>query len=227
MGLIPDHELVSRAQAWLESLGLEVDRTLAVDRKAPVRLKDPDYGGKRTICVWINSEKNLASFFNHHGGSGGYSYLDTRDEWLSMSPEERQKAEAERLKKMDARRAAELEGYEQAAKKAQDALAKAADAPADFPYFVRKQVVPCKGLKLGKAWRPKASLADGTEVPGHEEPAILMPLQDLNGRVWSYQAVFSDGFHSKLMPACGSLYSCHENSILFVMLQSSGLTMPA
>ena len=40
-------------------------------------------------------------------------------------------------------------------------------------------------------------------------------------------AVVSVGVRSKFIVPCGSLFSRHENSIRLVMLQSSGLTIPA
>ncbi len=150
-----------------------------------------------------------------------------------MTPEERAKAKAERLKKMDARKAAELEGYERAAKKAQATLDGAGDAPPDFPYFVRKHVEPCRGLKLGKAWKPEGTKADGTVVPGHMEEAALMPLQDLDGRTWSYQAIFADGTkaHMPKGRARGSFFvipadeGCEESPIVFLEGLATGLTV--
>ncbi len=64
MACLSDDELRRRAQAWLEGMGVEVDRDLEVDDPQPVRLKDRDYQDRRTICVWISSDKQLVSFFN-------------------------------------------------------------------------------------------------------------------------------------------------------------------
>nr|MCR5258456.1 DUF3987 domain-containing protein [Desulfovibrio sp.] len=199
----------------------------------PVRLKDPNYGDRRTVCVWVKSDPPKVSYYNQHGKESGYSYLDTKEEWLSQTPEERRKVEAERLKRKDARKYAEAEGYEKAAKKARATLDAAGSAPADFPYFVRKQVEPCKGLKLGRAWKPESAKADGTVEPGHMEEAVLMPLQDFDGRVWSYQAIFADGAkaHMPKGRARGSFFEipadpgCEDAPIAFVEGLATGLTV--
>ena len=233
MSKLPEHVLLERAARWLAEQDFEVDKDLAVDDRRPVRLKDPGYGEGRPVCVWVSSDPPKVSFFNHHGGTSGYSYLDTSDEWRSQTPEERRKAEAERMKRMDARKAAELKGYERTAKKAQAVLSKATDAPADFPYFVRKAVAPCRGLKFGEAWYPERKHADGRTVPGHVEKAVLVPLSDLNGRVWSYQAIFADGFKAHLSggKARGSFFEipaddgCEKAPTAFLEGLATGLTV--
>ncbi len=239
MAQLSDYELVTRASSWLRSLKdpdpeiEDIDRDLAVDVKEPVRFKEKGYDNGRPICVWIKSDPPIASLFNQHGQAYVWTFLDTLDERRSLTPEERRQAEITRKKKRDAAAAAREADYEKAAKKAQATLNAAKDAPADHPYFVRKQVSPCKGLKLGQAWRPKQTLADGSTIAGHMEEAVLMPLQDLNGYVWSYQAVFADGFKAH-MPggkARGSFFivpaedGCEDSPLVFLEGLATGLTV--
>ena len=78
MAKISGFELLSRARTWLAEQGFEVDEALAVDSNAPARLKDPaDPRGVRSVCVWASSKPPRVSYYDHHSGASGFSYLDT------------------------------------------------------------------------------------------------------------------------------------------------------
>ncbi len=232
MSFLTDSELKARAAKWLEDEGFDVDRELVVDDVA-VRLKEPGYNDGRPVSVKVFSDPPKVSYINYHGGASGYSFLDTYEEWQSRVPEEHAKAAADRKKKIDASKTEELDRREKAARKAQATLDAAGTVPPDFLYFVRKNVRPCKGLKFGRAWKPQKEKADGTVDPGHKEDAILMPLQDLNGRVWSYQAIFADGTKAHMpggrarglhfeIPAYPG---CEKAPVAFVEGLATGLTV--
>ncbi len=85
MAKISEVELLSRARTWLAEQGFDVDEELAVDRNAPARLKDTAAPSSvRSVCVWVSSEPPKVSYYDHHSGASGCSYLDTTEKRAGM-----------------------------------------------------------------------------------------------------------------------------------------------
>lgn len=193
-------EILSRAVAQVAEWRFELhpNHTLTIDNDAhPARARE--IGSRRTdwpLSIYVGSDStaiNPNDFrpcirYNDFRGKTAYVPLCSKDEWKSIPMIEREKyiTEFQRLKKEQEKEREKK--YEEKAIKAQKIIASAGWASSMHPYLSRKNVGACEGLKYGRVWRASE---DGRL--GSYEPALLVPLRDVAGKVWSFQSIFNDG----------------------------------
>ncbi len=193
-------EILSRAAAQVVAWGLELhpNHELAIDNDAhPARAREA--GSRRTdwpVSIYVGSDStgiNPDDFrpcirYNDFRGKTAYVPLCSNDEWKTIPVIERKKyiIESQQFKKNQDDEQAKI--YENKACKAQKIIASASWASSMHPYLSRKNVGACEGLKYGSVWRAGE---DGSL--GSYEPALLVPLRDVAGKIWTFQAIYSDG----------------------------------
>lgn len=164
--LPPDQEFAQ----FCTDFGLKVDRVIADGHWHSVALAS-DKGHEKSggYRVYFNDRPN-GWVKNHKTGEAA--------RWISMgqtlSKEEREQLRRDAATIKAARQQEITEGYAKAAKKAYGLFANAHPAPEDHPYLARKGVRPL-GLKAT------------------DEGTLLVPVQDVNGRLMSLQFINEEG----------------------------------
>lgn len=187
-------EVEARAVDELRRIGFNFDPANVVGDGVLRRCDARDRPGKLDCWYAVHADEwpCLVCGDWREGGQDVIPLWDHAGRPLSL--EERHAMEAAMTRRREAREAETRRKHEDAASRAKADLARARDAGGDFPYLVRKGVSVVPGLKYdAKAWYPKR----GTN-PGHEEPALLVPLTNAQGEIRSYQRIFADGFKAHM-----------------------------
>lgn len=175
-------EVQGRALAELKAHGLIPEDVVAdgAIHRCPTEAKPHSKNG--WYILFFDEWPDIT--FADWGGMQEKTTVKLYEDGGTLTYEERQRAreawERHMLKREEERR----READKAAKKAVADLAEGRDADGSFPYLAKKGVFAAPGLKVKRCRHP---------VTGAMEDALLVPLQDAQGNIRTYQRIFADG----------------------------------
>ena len=201
-------EAEARAMAEIQRLGLDVDASLVVADGRLRRFRTSADGSTDT-AGWIVVHAGewpcmLYGDWRQDSDKAGQQKIPLWDHAdRSLTLEERRAFDAAMKRRKEAREAEKRKGYEAAAERARNDLAKAGPASPDHPYLQRKGIVPTPGVRQARIRHPKKP----TDAP--LEDALLVPLTNAEGVVRGYQRIYADGYKAN-MAGAEKLGTFHE-----------------
>jgi putative DNA primase/helicase len=173
-------------RAACASIGVEFQAVPADGRFHTADLAD-DPRGKNDARIKVFPDRQGGLVWNHKSGERKVFFVkDSRESGQALSPEERQRIQAEQQ-----RRQVELKAqHDKAAKKAQAIWNSACPAPADHPYLIRKQVKPY--ILQITTWQRTLKDDQGNRHQVSIDNTLLAPMYDSSGAIRSLQAIFPE-----------------------------------
>lgn len=171
------------ARAALVEYGLLPPKFFKYDTFQVVDAEDGRRGnGAGRIKIFADGKGGFIQ--NFKTGAKGSFFLNAEGKTAALSDAEHQRIERERRK----RQAEEAARMDRTAKRALPIWQAAAQAPADHPYLVRKQIKPhsCRVA----IWKRVIAATDGSKKPVSIDNVLLVPMLDAAGTIRSLQAIF-------------------------------------
>lgn len=175
-------DVEDRALAELKAHGLIPENVVAdgAIHRCPTEAKPHSKNG--WYILYFDEWPDIT--FADWGGMQEKTTVKLYEDGGTLTYEERQRAQEAWERHMLDREEKRSREADKAAKKAAADLAEGRYADKSFPYLAKKGVLAALGLKVKRCRHP---------VTGAMEDALLIPLQNAQGNIRTYQRIFADG----------------------------------
>jgi len=181
-------EIIEAFKSWIRSFGVEPPQTIIADGSIHRFHILEDKTGSTNGAYTLHLDGHPAGYFENHK-------TGIKENWKFDGPvnplTKSEKKKLETAKKQAVSK--QQEGYDRAALTAQKLLSEKS-APATekgHPYLARKHI-NAHHTQVLPAWQKRLKNADGTLENFVVKDVLLVPLEDIDGKIWNVQAIFPE-----------------------------------